>query len=111
MNNENEGSSKEDSLEGYDHGIHRAKGLVAADVTITKKAFSRYAAGSIKNTSGQTFSYLVVKVDLLDANGKLVGNASDGIQNLEPGTTWDFEAGIDNEDAETAQVHEIRGWL
>src|SRR5271169_6892854 len=111
MNDENEGSSKENSLEGYDHAIDRAKGLVATDVTIMKKAFSRYAVGSIENTSGQRFEYLVVKLDLFDGNGKLVGNVSDGIQNLEPGITWNFEAGIDSDNVITAQVSEIRGWL
>jgi hypothetical protein len=55
-----------------------AKGLVAADVAMEEKAFLRYAVGSIKNTSAHRFSYLVVKINLFDHSGKLVGNVQDG---------------------------------
>ena len=109
MANQSEGSF-EVPYEGHKRALDRAKGLVAKDVAIKKKAFSRYATGSIENTSGHEFSYLVVTIDLLDGNGKLVGNVRDGVQNLRPAQTWNFEAGISREGAVTAKVSEIKGW-
>ncbi len=89
-----------------------AKGLVAAGVAIKEKAFLRYAVGTIKNTSAHRLSYLVVKIDLFDGNGRLVGNVQDGIENFERDQTWNFEAGIVGSDnAVAARVSEIRGWL
>jgi hypothetical protein len=88
-----------------------AKGLVASDVAIKKKAFLRYVVGSIKNTSTHRFSYLIVKIDLFEENGKLVANVQSGIENFERDQTWDFEAGILNDEAVAARVSEIRGWL
>src|SRR5271155_2425948 len=60
--------------EGHGRALDRAKGLAATDVTIGTMAFLRYVTGSIENTTGQEFSYLVVLIDLLDANGRLLGN-------------------------------------
>jgi hypothetical protein len=97
--------------EGHKRALDRAKGLVAKDVAIKKKAFSRYATGSIENTSGHEFSYLTVKIDLLDKNGKLVGNAGDGVQNLRPGQTWNFETAFSSEEVATAKASEIKGWF
>ena len=88
-----------------------AKGLVAFDVAIKEKAFLRYVIGSIKNTSEHRFSYLTVKIDLLDGIGKLVGNVGSGIENFERGQTWNFEAGILNGEAVAARISQIRGWL
>jgi hypothetical protein len=54
---------------------------------------------------------LIVKIDLFEGNGKLVVNVQSGIENFERGQTWNFEAGILNDEAVTARVSEIRGWL
>ena len=97
--------------EAHKRALYRAKGLVAADVTIKPKAFLRYVTGAIENTSGHEFSYLTLKIDLFDKNGKLMGGVVDGVQNLRPGQTWNFEAGISSAEAVTANVSEIKGWL
>jgi hypothetical protein len=99
------------SHQAHDRALDHAKGLVAKDVTIRKKAFLRYATGLIENASGKQFSYLVVRIDLFDVNGRFAGNVGDGVQNLRPGQTWNFEAGISSEEAVTAEVSEIKGWL
>jgi hypothetical protein len=52
-----------------------------------------------------------VKIDLLDKNGKLVGNAGDGVQNLRPGQTWNFETAFSSEEVATAKASEIKGWF
>jgi hypothetical protein len=108
---EEDGRHFEGSHEGHARAHARARGLIATDVTIRKKAFSRYATGLIENTSGQQFSYLVVRIDLFDVNGRFAGNVGDGVQNLRPGQTWNFEAGLSSEEAATAKVSEIKGWL
>ena len=86
-------------------------GLVAKGVAIKRKSFLRYATGSIENSSGKKFSYLAVKLDLFDKNGKVIGSVLDGIENLGPGQTWNFETGISSGEAVTAKVGEIKGWF
>jgi hypothetical protein len=89
-----------------------AKGLVATDVAITQKPFLRYVTGSITNSSDHRFSYLVVKIELLDENRKIVGEVADAVLDFGPGQIWSFEAGIVSDDAVAeAQVKEIKGWL
>ena len=88
-----------------------AKGLAAKGVEIKKKAFLRYAIGSIANTSENRFSYLTVKLSLFDGNGKFVGSTSDAIQNCEPNQVWNFEAGILEDEAVSATVSDIKGWF
>lgn len=88
------------------------KALVATNVTITQKPFLRYVTGSITNSSERRFSYLVVVIELLDGNGKAVGDVTDAILDFGPGQIWNFEAGIVSDDAvAAAQVKEIKGWL
>ena len=110
MANQNEGYF-DGPREAHRRALYRAKELVATDVTIKPKAFLRYATGSIKNTGGHEFSYLTLKIDFFDKNGTLVGSAVDGVQNLRPGQTWNFETGISKDEAVTAKVSEIKGWF
>jgi hypothetical protein len=71
-----------------------AEALVATDVTITQKPLLRYATGSITNSSDHRFSYLVVKIELFDGSGTVVGDVADAVLDFGPGQTWNFEAGI-----------------
>jgi hypothetical protein len=96
----------------YNKVRESAKALVATDVAITQKPFLSYVTGSITNSSDHRFSYLVVKMELLDKNGMVVGNVADAIQDFGPGQIWNFEAGIVSDDTvASAQVKEINGWL
>jgi hypothetical protein len=95
-----------------DQAQEAAKALVSTDVAITQKPFLRYATGSITNSSERRFSYLVVKIELFDPNGKVVGDVTDAILDFGPGQTWNFEAGIVSDDAVAeAKIKEIKGWL
>jgi hypothetical protein len=88
------------------------KALVATDVIITQKPFLRYVTGSITNSSEHRFSYLVVKIDLLDENRKVVGEVADAVLDFGPGQIWHFEAGIVSDGGvAAAQVKKIKGWL
>jgi hypothetical protein len=94
------------------HAREVAKALVATEVTIMQKPFLRYATGSITNSSDHRFSYLVVKIELLDEHRKVVGDVVDAVLDFGPGEIWHFQAGIVSDDAiAAAQVKEIRGWL
>jgi hypothetical protein len=84
------------------HVQEAAKALVATEVTIMQKPFLRYATGSITNSSDHRFSYLVVKLELFDGNGKVVGDVSDAVLDFGPGQIWNFEAGIVSDDAVAA---------
>ena len=76
------------------------------------KPFLRYVTGSITNSSEYRFSYLVVKIELLDENRKVVGNLTDAVLDFGPGQIWNFEAGIVGDEAvAAAQIKEIKGWL
>ena len=87
------------------------KALGATNVAITQKPFLRYVTGSITNSSECRFSYLVVIIELLDENRKVVGDVTDAIPDFGPGQIWNFEAGIVSDDAVAAQVKEIKAWL
>lgn len=51
-------------------------------------------------------------MELLDGNGKVVGEVTNAILDFGPGQIWNFEAGIVSDDAvAAAQVKEIKGWL
>jgi hypothetical protein len=55
---------------------------------------------------------LVVKIELLDENRKVVGDLTDAVLDFGPGQVWNFEAGIVGDEAvAAAQVKEISGWL
>jgi hypothetical protein len=89
-----------------------AKALVATNVAITQKPFLRYVTWSITNSSDQRFSYLVIKIELLDENRRVVGDIADAVLDFGPGQIWNFEAGIVGDDAvAAAQIKEIKGWL
>jgi len=89
-----------------------AKALVATDVAITQKPFLRYVTGTIANSRDDRFSYMVVTIELLDENRKVVGNVVDAVADFGPGQVWHFEAGIVGDEAvDAAQVKEIKGWL
>ena len=106
MTNQNEGKPPSS------YQVQEATKALVADVTITQKPFLRYVTGSITNSSEHRFSYLVVKIELLDENRKVVGDVADAILDFGPGQIWNFEAGIVSDDAvAAAQVKEIKGWL
>ena len=102
----------ERKLPNSDQAREAVKALVATNVAITQKPFLRYVTGSITNSTDHRFSYLAIKIELLDENRKVVGEVADAIPDFGPGQIWNFEVGIVNDDAiAAAQVKEIKGWL
>jgi hypothetical protein len=83
-------NQNESKLPTSDQAQEAAKALVSTDVAITQKPFLRYATGSITNSSERRFSYLVVKIELFDPNGKVVGDVTDAILDFGPGPNLEF---------------------
>ena len=102
----------ESKLPSSEQAREAVKALVSTDVAIAQKPFSRCVTGSITNSTDYRFSYLVVKIELLDENRNVVGDVADAILDFGPGQIWNFEAGIVSDDAvATAQIKELKGWL
>jgi hypothetical protein len=83
-------NQNESKLPTSDQAQEAAKALVSTDVAITQKPFLRYATGSITNSSERRFSYRVVKIELFDPNGKVVGDVTDAILDFGPGPNLEF---------------------
>jgi hypothetical protein len=96
-------------LENLSESSSKAGQLQATDVSIRQGQFFRNVVGSITNTSGYKFSYLTVKINLFDLNGRLIDSTVAAIQDFEPNQTWNFQAPILNNATASARVTEIDG--
>ena len=50
--------------------------------------------GTATNTTAEPIGNVLVKINLLDAQGNLVGNTLANANNLAPGQTWHFKAPV-----------------
>lgn len=72
-----------------------AKDKVAYDPATFKMTPTETGAvvsGTIKNKSGETLPYLLVRFDVLNERGEKVGTAVANTTKVAPGATWEFEA-------------------
>ena len=53
---------------------------------------SPYIVGTATNTTNKQLQAVIVTFNLYDQQNTLVGNASDIVNNLRPGSTWKFKA-------------------
>ena len=53
-----------------------------------------YIVGTATNTTDKPISAVFVDFNLYDKQNTLVGNAKSGANNLGPGGTWQFKAGV-----------------
>lgn len=89
---------------------------VSQDLSVSGTRFkegeygSRSVVGSVKNSGKKTYGYAQVQINLYDGSGTQVGSTMANINNLEPGKSWDFEAPILEEKAETFKVMDITGF-
>ena len=89
------------------------KGFTASAVTLQKSPGSSvvYAVGTLTNASSNQRFGVKVLLDLLDANGKKLGQATDYQQVMEPNGQWHFKALVVERkavSASVATVHEER---
>jgi hypothetical protein len=85
-------------------------GLSVSGARIKSGEFNvRSVVGTVKNTATKTYGYVQVSINLYDASGKQVGSTMANVNNLEPGTSWDFEAVILEDSATTFKVMDVTG--
>jgi hypothetical protein len=86
------------------------QGLEPSDVTIQKTMGSSliYAVGTITNTTDRQRFGVKVELELSDALGRKLGNASDYRQVLEAGAQWNFKALIVDSKTVSAKISSIR---
>lgn len=71
------------------------KGLVVEDFRLEMGEYGvGKIVGTLKNNTKKQYSYAQVEFNLYDDTGAQVGSTLANINNLEPGGTWAFEAGV-----------------
>jgi hypothetical protein len=87
-----------------------AQELSGSSVTLEKEPGTSlvYAVGTIHNTSARQRFGVRVELELADANGQKIGNASDYRPVLEPGAQWQFKALVVQPKAVVARISAIR---
>jgi len=84
---------------------------VPDDLALSGLAFiDRHITGMVKNNTDHTYSYVQVEINLYDDEGNQVGSTLANTNNLEPGSTWKFDAYAFDEGAKRAKVKDISGW-
>jgi hypothetical protein len=86
------------------------QGLETSGVTLEKTPGSSlvYAVGTIKNATERRRFGLKVELELSDASGRKLGNATDYTQVLEPGAQWQFKALVMDNKAVSARLTAVR---
>ena len=71
---------------------------------------NRLLVGTVKNTTGKQYSYVQVTFNLYDKAGNQVGSSLANVNNLEPGGSWKFQAGVMEDSATDAKVKDVTGF-
>jgi hypothetical protein len=66
--------------------------------------------GSVKNTTGRTYSYIQISWNLYDAQDRQVGTAWTNTTNLRAGEFWRFEALVAEDNARKYRLAELEGY-
>ncbi|HOO52312.1 MAG TPA: FxLYD domain-containing protein, partial [Alphaproteobacteria bacterium] len=66
--------------------------------------------GILKNTTDREYGYVQIQFNLYDKDGVQVGSTLANVNNLEPQSTWKFEAGIIEENVTMFKVKDITGF-
>ncbi|HEX3989434.1 MAG TPA: FxLYD domain-containing protein, partial [Verrucomicrobiae bacterium] len=85
-------------------------GSKAGKITLEKSDDGRviHAVGTVRNTSNHQRFGVKVELDVLDAQGKKVGSATDYAQLIEPGKEWKFKALVTDPNAASAKIAAIK---
>lgn len=87
----------------------KPENLEVLDHTIVTEGTLRHITGHIKNNTQKTYSYLQVSINLYKDDA-LVGSTLDNVNNLGPGETWEFDALIWDDSADSYKIIEVTGW-
>jgi len=85
-------------------------GFSASEITLQKLAGSGlvYAAGSLTNVSSRQRFGVKVNLELLDAAGQKIGEATDYQPTIEPSGHWNFKALVVEKKAVSAKIAAVR---
>lgn len=84
------------------------KGLIVQEFTLERGAYGTgKIVGTLKNTTGRSYGYVQIEFGLFDHEGNTVGSTLANINNLDPDSTWKFEAPVFKAGATEAQVKNI----
>jgi hypothetical protein len=87
------------------------KNLEVLDYKWTRGDFGlRMITGTVKNNTNKKYNYVQVEINLYDESGTQVDSTLANVNNLEPQSSWRFEAPVINDSAKTAKVKEVRGF-
>ncbi|MCB1579903.1 MAG: hypothetical protein H6859_09815 [Rhodospirillales bacterium] len=99
------------SIKAIENSVPSSKGLVVEDVEFkTKKYGNKVLVGILKNTTDREYGYVQIQFNLYDKDGVQVGSTLANVNNLEPQSTWKFEAGIIEENVTMFKVKDITGF-
>lgn len=87
----------------------RPPDLQLLDYDSTSDGYFSYVVGHVINNSSKTYSYVQVTVGLYNGD-VLVGSTLDNVNNLAPGSTWEFKAIITDDRANQFKIEEVTGW-
>jgi hypothetical protein len=71
---------------------------------------NRTIAGTVANSTGKTYGYVQVEINLYDGSGAQVGSTLANVNNLAPGAVWKFEAPVLEDSATRYEVKDITGF-
>ena len=94
---------------GTDSTVTQQQDLEVLDHTTTVDGYVRYVSGHVKNNTQKTYSYVQVSINLYKGDA-LVGSTLDNVNYLGPGETWEFEAIILDDSADSYRIMEVTGW-
>ena len=67
----------------------------------------RGICGKVENNSNYNIGYAQVEINLYDKKGNLIDSTIDNINNVEPNSTWKFEAPVINDKVKTYKIKNL----
>ena len=82
-----------------------------SDITIGQSMVGKAANGTVTNDSGQQYERVQVEVNLYNADGDMVGTATETIELLELDQVWNFSAFIFDDTVVRAELLAVTGYV
>ncbi len=84
--------------------------LQVVNATTKSDEYTRYVTGTVRNNTEHTYSYVQISINLYDGSRNQVGSTMANVNNLEPGSTWNFKAIVLEDSATSFKVKEVTGF-
>jgi hypothetical protein len=87
-----------------------SSGLLVESATAVAGSYGSTITGTVRNTTGRSYDFVQVDINLFDDSGAQVGSALDGVGNLAAGGVWKFSVSVYDKKATSFKVVGIRGY-